>query len=60
LFERVVVGAGARISRAILDKNVVLEPGAHVGVDAEADRVRGFTQSEGGVTVVEKGTVVRA
>ena len=60
LFERVVVGAGAKISRAILDKNVVVEPGAHVGIDPVADRERGFTLSEGGVTVVEKGTVVRA
>jgi glucose-1-phosphate adenylyltransferase len=60
LFERVVVGAGAHIHRAILDKDVVLEPGAKVGIDQGADKARGFTRSEGGVTVVEKGTVVRA
>src|SRR4029077_13644974 len=33
LFDHVNVGAGARVHRAILDKNVVLAPGAHVGVD---------------------------
>ncbi len=60
LFERVVIGAGARIHTAILDKDVVVEPGAHVGVNEEEDRARGFTRSKGGVTVVEKGTVVRA
>jgi glucose-1-phosphate adenylyltransferase len=59
LFERVVVGAGARIYRAILDKDVVLEPGATVGIDRAADKARGFTLSAGGVTVVEKGTVVK-
>ncbi|MFT6973691.1 MAG: glucose-1-phosphate adenylyltransferase [Pontimonas sp.] len=60
LFERVVIGAGAHIRRAILDKEVVVEPGAQVGVDEKVDRARGFTLSPGGVTVVEKGTVVRA
>jgi glucose-1-phosphate adenylyltransferase len=60
LFERVVIGAGAVIRRAILDKDVVVEPGAQVGVDETVDRARGFTLSPGGVTVVEKGTVVRA
>ena len=35
LFDHVRVGAGARIHRAILDKNVVLADGATVGVDRE-------------------------
>lgn len=60
LFERVRVGKGARIERAILDKDVVVEPGAAVGVDLLRDRERGFTISEGGVTVVAKGTVITA
>jgi glucose-1-phosphate adenylyltransferase len=43
-----------------LDKEVVVEPDAQVGVDPVEDRRRGFTVSEGGVTVVAKGTVVSA
>jgi glucose-1-phosphate adenylyltransferase len=58
LFERVIIGAGANVSRAILDKEVVVEPGATVGIDHAADRARGFTLSPGGITVVAKGTVV--
>lgn len=60
LFERVVVGAGAVVRRAILDKEVVVEPNATVGVDHVEDLRRGFSVSEGGVTVVAKGTVVSA
>jgi len=60
LFERVVVGAGAIIRRTIVDKGVVVEPGASVGVDKAKDLARGYTVSEGGVTVVEKGTVIVA
>ena len=60
LFERVQVGAGSIVRKAILDKEVVLEPGAQVGVDHDEDRRRGFTVSEGGVTVVAKGIVVTA
>lgn len=60
LFDYVNVGAGARVNRAILDKNVVLEPGATVGVDRERDLDRGYTVTESGITVVGKGLVVRA
>ena len=58
LMQGVDVGRGAIVRRAILDKNVRVEPGAQIGVDAEADRARGFTVSGGGVTVVGKGAVV--
>ena len=55
VFERVTVGAGAVVQRAILDKDVVVEAGATVGVDHDADRARGFTVTESGITVVGKG-----
>lgn len=54
LFDGVQVGAGARIHRAILDKNVSLAPGATIGVDRERDLARGFTVTETGITVVGK------
>jgi len=47
------------IERAILDKNVLVEPGATVGVDLDQDRARGYTISAGGITVVGKGITVR-
>ncbi len=58
LFDRVRVGAGARIHRAILDKNVVLLDGATVGVDRERDLARGFTVTDSGITVVGKNVRV--
>ena len=42
---------------AIVDKNVVIEPGAQLGVDLELDRKR-FVVSAGGVVVVGKGARV--
>jgi glucose-1-phosphate adenylyltransferase len=36
------VGAGAVVRNAILDKNVIVPPGAQIGVDHEADLANGF------------------
>ncbi|UNK72320.1 glucose-1-phosphate adenylyltransferase [Microbacterium sp. H1-D42] len=55
LLDQVVIGLGARVHRAVLDKNVVLEDGATVGVDRERDLERGFTVTDSGITVVGKG-----
>ena len=60
LFDHVQVGKGARVHRAILDKNVVLADGATVGVDHERDLARGFTVTDSGITVVGKGVRVDA
>ncbi|MCS6570004.1 glucose-1-phosphate adenylyltransferase [Curtobacterium flaccumfaciens pv. flaccumfaciens] len=60
VFERATIGAGAVVNRAILDKDVVIAPGAQVGVDREADEARGFTVTESGITVVGKGVRVDA
>ncbi len=55
LMHGVDIGRGAVVRNAILDKNVVVAPGASIGVDLAADRARGYTVTEGGVTVVGKG-----
>ena len=60
IFDHVRVGQGARIHRAILDKNVMLADGATVGVDRERDLARGFTVTDTGITVVGKGVRVDA
>ena len=58
VFDRVRIGPNARVRRAILDKEVIVEAGATVGVDHDADRARGFTVTETGITVVGKGVRV--
>ncbi|WP_417556490.1 glucose-1-phosphate adenylyltransferase [Microbacterium sp.] len=55
LLDGVQLGLGARVHRAVLDKNVILEDGATVGVDRERDLERGFTVTDSGITVVGKG-----
>ncbi len=59
LFAGVHVGERAVVRNAIVDKDVIIEPGAEIGVDPEADRER-FTVSEGGVVVIPKGVRVEA
>lgn len=58
VFDKAQIGAGAVVQRAILDKEVVVAPGAQVGVDHAADRARGFTVTETGIVVVGKGQTV--
>jgi len=58
LLHNTVVGRHAQVSRAIIDKNVVVPEGVKIGVDKEHDRARGFIVSPGGITVVGKGQVV--
>ena len=59
LLDGVDVGEHAVVRNAIIDKNVVIEDGAQLGVDLEADRAR-FVISPGGIVVVGKGERVAA
>ncbi|MBZ9711965.1 glucose-1-phosphate adenylyltransferase [Deinococcus multiflagellatus] len=54
LFDEVEVGRHAHLRRVIVDKNVVVPPGAKIGLNPEEDRARGFTVTDSGVTVVPK------
>ncbi|MBA3251059.1 MAG: glucose-1-phosphate adenylyltransferase [Geodermatophilaceae bacterium] len=54
LHDGVRIGARAVVRRAILDKNVVVPPDAHIGVNLEADRER-YHVSPSGVVVLGKG-----
>jgi len=53
LFPGVSVGAGARLHRCIVDKNVQVPENHRIGYDADHDRER-FTVSDSGITVIEK------
>ena len=53
------VGRRARVRRAILDKNVIVEEDAQIGFDHEYDRERGMTVTESGIVVAPKGLVVK-
>ncbi len=54
LFQGVSVGAGARLKRCIIDKNVTVPAKEQIGYDLKRDRER-FTVSEQGIVVVPKG-----
>ncbi|NNU26362.1 glucose-1-phosphate adenylyltransferase [Isoptericola sediminis] len=58
VMDGVQVHRHAQVHRAILDKNVVVDERARIGVDHEEDRARGFTVTDSGITVVPKGTHV--
>jgi glucose-1-phosphate adenylyltransferase len=47
------IGRGARIRRAIIDKNVRIADGEEIGYDLERDRKRFFV-TESGIVVIPK------
>jgi glucose-1-phosphate adenylyltransferase len=54
------IGRGSRLKNVLLDKNCKIDPGAEIGIDAEADRARFPFITETGLVVVPKGTHVPA
>jgi glucose-1-phosphate adenylyltransferase len=54
IMDNSVIGQGASVQRAILDKNVIVPAGMRIGWDHEEDRQR-FPVTENGVVVVPKG-----
>ncbi len=55
LFSEVKVRDGCHLRRVIVDKGVLIPPGTTIGIDHEADRMRGFTVDESGIVVVPRG-----
>jgi len=58
LFNGVKVGAGSRLYRTIVDKDVTLPPGTVLGLDHKKDAKR-FTVSPGGVVVIPRRMKIR-
>jgi len=54
LFSSVNVGRGAKVRRAIIDKEVNIPPDTTIGYDLNYDKQRGFTITENGIVVVAK------
>jgi len=59
LMENVTIGRHSQINRAIIDKNVEIPPYTEIGFNKEEDLKRGFYVSQGGITVVPKGAIIK-
>jgi glucose-1-phosphate adenylyltransferase len=58
VFDDVIIEPGARVRRAILDKETRIRVGTSIGYDPEADKRRGCTISDNGIVVVPKGMII--
>ncbi len=56
IMNRVVIGRGCRIRRAIIDKNVHVPPGTEIGYNLELDRQR-YSVTESGIVVIPREEV---
>ncbi|MBF0594463.1 MAG: glucose-1-phosphate adenylyltransferase [Candidatus Omnitrophica bacterium] len=57
IMESVVIGEGAQIKNAIIDKQVKVPPGEKIGYDLELDRKR-FAVTASGIVIVAKRTAI--
>jgi glucose-1-phosphate adenylyltransferase len=55
IFDDVVIEPGARVRRAIVDKESRIRAGVSIGLSRDADKARGCTVSDSGITVVPRG-----
>lgn len=53
IFDNCIIHPGAKLRRAILDKNAIIPAGETVGYDLEADKAKGRVVTESGIVVVE-------
>jgi glucose-1-phosphate adenylyltransferase len=53
-------GAGAQISKAIIDRGCVIPEGMRIGQDPEEDRENGLRVTKGGVVLVTRGMLGQA
>lgn len=60
IFDRVTIGAGARIRNAIIDKDVHVPPGTEIGYCMEQDLCRGFTITDSRIVVVGKNDPIES
>ncbi|MDP9696003.1 UNVERIFIED_ORG: glucose-1-phosphate adenylyltransferase [Arthrobacter globiformis] len=58
LMDKVTIGKGAVVRRAIIDKNVKVPAGAAIGLNPDLDRARGFKVTDSGITVLSKHQTV--
>ncbi|MGH9393869.1 MAG: sugar phosphate nucleotidyltransferase, partial [Terriglobales bacterium] len=54
VMDNAVIGRGARLHHAIVDKNAHIPPGGTVGLDPEQDLALGYHRDPSGITVVAK------
>ena len=57
LMPGVRVGRGAVVRNAIVDKNVIVPPGAKIGVDLDFDRQH-YTVTDRGIVAIGKGVSI--
>jgi len=55
IFDDVIIEPGARVRRAIVDKESRIRAGTSIGYDRESDKRRGCAISDSGIVVVPKG-----
>ena len=55
IFDDVIIEPGAKIRRAIVDKEARIRTGVSVGYDTRVDKERGCTISNYGIIVVPRG-----
>jgi len=59
IFDDVLIEPNVRLRRTIVDKGAIIESGASVGYDCDADARRGCTISETGIVVVPKAANIK-